>query len=292
MTPLRKQMIEEMQLRNFSPKTQQAYLGAVNSFAKHYGKSPAEISDGEVRQYLIHLIKERRVAWSTYNITRCAFKCLYGICLNKPEFVSRFPCPKEPKKLPIVLTFDECATFFDACKNQRDLSAFLCAYAGGLRVSEVANLQLKDIDSQRMLIHIRQGKGWRDRYVPLSLKLLEVLREYWKEFRPKEWLFPGQPKSRAITSSTLERACRAVGQASGIGKCITMHTLRHSYATHLLESGVDLRTIQLLLGHRNLKTTANYTHVSDYRLANTISPLDRLVDRLNQKDQTSCRIAT
>ncbi len=196
-----------------------------------------------------------------------------------------FPLSERAKEATVVLTFEEVAIFFDTCKSQRDLAAFLCAYAGGLRVSEVANLQLKDIDSQRMLIHIRQGKGWRDRFVPLSSKLLDVLRAYWKKSQSDVWLFPGQPKSRAISSGTLERACRAVGEASEIGKCITMHTLRHSYATHLLETGVDLRTIQLLLGHRNLKTTANYTHVSDYRLANTISPLDRLIERLQDKEK-------
>lgn len=285
MTPLRKRMIEEMQLRNFSPNTQQAYLYAVTRFAKHFGKSPDKLTDEEIRQYLLHLIQKRDAAWSTYNVTRCALKFLYGVCLNKPELVNRFPCPKEPKKLPVVLTQDEVVVFFDVCDKRRNLTAFLCAYACGLRVSEVANLRVEDIDSDRMVIHLRQAKGWRDRYVPLSPNLLQALRRYWKDCQPSKWLFPGVPKTRPITIGTLERACRATAELAGFKKRVTMHTLRHSYATHLLEAGVDLRTIQVLLGHRSVRTTANYTHVSNERLTSTTSPLDKLLERLQPQDR-------
>lgn len=286
MTPLRKRMIEEMQLRNFSPNTQQAYLYAVTRFARHFGKSPAKLTDEEVRQYLLYLIQERKAAWSTYNIVRCALKFLYGVCLNKPKLVSSFPCPKEPKKLPIVLTQDEVAVFFDACDKRRNLTAFLCAYACGLRVSEVAHLRTEDIDSERMMIHLRQAKGWRDRYVPLSPNLLQSLRDYWTQYQPSEWLFPGMPKTGPVTIGTLERACRATAELAGFKKRVTMHTLRHSYATHLLEAGVDLRTIQVLLGHRSVRTTANYTHVSNERLTSTTSPLDTLLARVNSNGES------
>jgi len=279
MTPLRQRMLDDMRLRNFSPCTQKAYLMAVQMFARHFGRSPEKISHEEIRQYLIHLIHERKVAWSTYNIARCGLKFLYEVTLGQQGMLQGLPCPKEPKRLPVVLTFDEVARFFDACDNQKYRTLFICAYAGGLRVSEVAHLRVQDIDSQRMLIHIRQGKGWRDRYVPLSPHLLETLRTYWRRFQPAEWLFPGHPKSRPITMGSVMRYCRWMSQASGLNKRVTIHALRHSYATHLLEAGTDLRTIQLLLGHRNLKTTAIYTHVSSQRLAATPSPLDLLISR-------------
>jgi site-specific recombinase XerD len=275
-------MLDDMRLRNFSPCTLKSYVLAVGKFARHFGRSPEQISRNEVRQYLLYLIRDRQVAWGTYNIARCALRFVYEVTLGQPEVLQGIPCPKEPQRLPVVLTFEEVARFFDACDSQRYLMIFLCAYAGGLRISEVVNLRVQDIDSQRMLIHIRQGKGWRDRFVPLSPHLLETLRTYWQRYRPQKWLFPGTPKSQPLTAGSVTKHCQRVSRAAGLGKRVTMHSLRHSYATHLLEAGVDLRSIQLLLGHRNLKTTAIYTHVSNERLAATRSPLDMLVARDQQ----------
>ncbi len=285
MTPLRQRMLDDMRLRNFSPCTQKAYLLAVEKFARHFCRSPEKISREEIRQYLIHLIHERKVAWSTYNIARCGLRFLYEVTLGQPGVLQGLPCPKEPKRLPVVLTFDEVAQFFDACENHKYRTIFVCAYAGGLRVSEVVKLRIQDIDSQRMVLHIQQGKGWRDRYVPLSPRLLETLRNYWRQYRPADWLFAGQPRSQPITAGSVIRYCRQVSEAAGLGKRVTMHSLRHSYATHLLEAGTDLRSIQLLLGHRNLKTTAIYTHVSCQRLAATRSPLDLLLDRQTTSEE-------
>ena len=287
MTPLRRRMIEDMQLRNFAPGTQQAYLYAVKAFATHFGKSPDQLSRDHVRQFLVHLVEERRVAWSTYNIHLCGLRFLYHVTLGQDTLLTGIPCPKEPKRLPVVLTFDEVTQFFDACENLKQSAMFLCAYAAGMRVSEVVNLQIGDIDSGRMTIHIRQGKGWRDRYVPLSPRLLQVLREYWKDYRPQDWLFPGQPATQPLHTATVGRHFANVRRRAGLGKHATMHSLRHSYATHLLEAGVDLRTIQVLLGHRQIKTTARYTHVSRELLDATPSPLDLLADRqLRQRDES------
>jgi site-specific recombinase XerD len=272
-------MLDDMRLRNFSPHTQRAYVRAVQQFARYFARSPEKISRDEMRQYLIHLIHERKVAWSTYNVARCALRFVYEVTLGQTEVLQGLPCPKEPKRLPVVLSFDEVAKFFDACENENYLTMFQCAYAGGLRVSEVANLRVCDIDSKRMVIHIQQGKGRRDRHVPLSPALLETLRSYWRRCRPVDWLFPGQLDSRPITTGSLIRHCGHVSDVAGLGKRVTMHGLRHSYATHLLEAGVDLRSIQLLLGHRNIKTTTLYTHVSSQRLASTQSPLDLLLNR-------------
>lgn len=279
MTPLRQRMTDDMRLRNFSRWTQRAYLQSVSQFARHFGRSPEQISRDEIREYMLYLIHERKVAWSTYNIARCSLRFLYEQTLGQSGVLQGLPCPKEPKRLPVVLTLDEVAQFFEACPSPWYLTLFQCAYAGGLRVSEVANLRVKDIDSQRMVIHVQQGKGGRDRYVPLSPRLLETLREHWRRDKPTEWLFPGESDSQPITTGSVMRYCHHVSVLADLGKRVTMHSLRHSYATHLLEAGTDLRSIQLLLGHRNIKTTALYTHVSTQRLAATPSPLDLLHDR-------------
>jgi integrase/recombinase XerD len=283
MTPLRQKMIEDMQLRNFSLHTQRAYVRAARQFAMYFGRSPEALDQNHVREYLIHLVQERGVAWGTYNIHLCALRFLFHVTLERDALLKGIPCPKEARRLPVVLTFEEVTQFFDACENLKQSALFLCAYAGGMRVSEVVHLRLEDIDSGRMMIHIRQGKGWRDRYVPLSPRLLAVLREYWKEYRPPEWLFPGQPADQPLTTGTVMRHFRRVRRLSALGKQATMHSLRHSYATHLLEAGVDLRTIQVLLGHRQIKTTAKYTHVSGKLLQSTPSPLDLLADRQLQQ---------
>lgn len=279
MTPLRQRMIDDLKLRNYSPHTVTSYVQAVRRFAEFHGRSPDDLGAEHVRQYLLHLVNERRVSWGTYNIHLCALRFLYNVTLGRETLLKGIPCPKEQKRLPVVLTFEEATRFFNACRNFKHQTMFLCAYAGGLRVSEVVKLQVVDIDSGRDTIHVRQAKGGRDRYVPLSTRLLALLREYWKQYRPETWLFYGPSKSCPITANNVSRACRLVCQEAGLGKHVTMHTLRHSYATHLLEAGVDLRTIQVLLGHRQIKTTAKYTHVSRKLLESTPSPLDLLISR-------------
>jgi site-specific recombinase XerD len=274
-------MIEDMNLRNLAPRTVQVYVERVVKFAQHFGKSPDTLDAADVRAYLVYLVHKRRVSWSYYNQTLCALRFLYNVTLGKDWIVKSIVCPKQEKKLPVILSPAEVCQFFQAITNLKHRAILMTAYAAGLRVSEVVALRVEDIDSRRMVIRIRQAKGRKDRYVMLSPRLLDILREYWKgrprpELRSSPWLFPGTTTDRPMTSNPVQRACRTVCEASGLSKRVTVHTLRHSFATHLLESGTDIRTIQVLLGHRNIKTTALYTHVSTATLEATHSPLDRL----------------
>ena len=279
MTGLRQRMIEDMQLRNLSPHTIEAYVLAVKQFAKHFGQSPEQLSGEQVRQYLLHLVQQKRASWSRYNIARCALQFLYQITLGRSdERFEKLPCARVPKRLPTVLSTDELRRLFDvAGRDVKHKALLMTLYGSGLRVSEVAALRPGDIDSARMLIHVRLGKGAKDRMTKLSPHLLEVLREYWRTTQPRTWLFPqaGNPDLPMNTSSVCRMVHRMARRAA-IGKAVTPHTLRHSYATHLLDAGTDLRTIQVLLGHRNLKTTAIYLHVSQAKIAAAASPLDLL----------------
>ena len=276
MTPLRRRMIADMKLRNFAPRTIQVYVERVATFAKHFGKSPQHLGAAEVRAYLLYLVQEKHASWSYYNQAVCALRFLYGVTLGKPSILDGVVCPKPEKKLPVVLSPSEVVQFFQAITNLRHRAMLMTAYAAGLGVSEVAALRVADIDSRRMVIRIRQAKGRKDRYVMLSPRLLEVLREYWKAARPTGYLFPGSDTEKPVHTRTVNQACRDACQAAGLSKRVTVHTLRHSFATHLLESGSNIRIIQVLLGHRSLRTTAVYTHVSAAALEATISPLDRL----------------
>ncbi len=276
MTPLRLRMIEDLKLRNLAPRTIQAYIGRVAAFARHFGRSPEDLGRDEVRAYLLHLVREKHVSWSTYNQTVAGLRFLYEVTLGREGVLVRVACPKQPKKLPVVLGLDEVARLFAAVVGLKHRAILMTAYAAGLRISEVVALRVDDIDSQRMVLRVRQGKGRRDRYVMLSPRLLALLREYWKAARPTDWLFPGDLPGRPLTASTVHRVCVQAARDAGLGKHVTVHTLRHSFATHLLEAGTDIRTIQVLLGHRNLKTTAVYTHVSPVAVEATRSPLDRL----------------
>lgn len=275
MTRLRQRMLDDLQLRNFSPCTQKAYLGAVSQFARHFRKSPEELGAEEVREYLLHLVHERRVAWSTYNISLCALRFLYQTTLGRPGHLDGIPCPKEPKRLPVVLSREEVSQFLAAAGRLKTRTMLTMAYAAGLRVSEIVALEVNDIDSHRMLIRVRQAKGLKDRNVMLSPQLLELLRTYWRRERPQQYLFPNQ-SGKPLMPCRLIYACQRTLRRSRLKKRVTVHTLRHSFATHLLEAGVDLRTIQVLLGHRNLKTTAIYTAVSVERIASVTSPYDAL----------------
>ena len=276
MTPLRRRMIEDMILRNFTPSTINAYVRYVARFARHYNTSPERLGPDQVRAYLLYLIQEKKIAPSYSTQILSALRFLYGVTLRKDEVLKGIVYPKRSRKLPVVLSLDEAAQFLGAVTKLRDLALLMTAYGAGLRVSEIPRLRVEDIDSQRMVIRVRQAKGRKDRYVMLSPRLLKVLRAYWKAVRPRDILFPGAVPDRPISTGSVRHACQRARQAAGLAKNVTVHTLRHSFATHLLEAGTDLRTIQVLLGHRSFSTTARYVHVATASLASVTSPLDRL----------------
>jgi integrase/recombinase XerD len=276
MTPLRRRMIEDMELKNLSIKTVNTYVARVYNFAAHFGRSPERLGCDDVRAYLLFLIQEKKVSWSVYNQTRCALRFLYEVTLGRKDVLERIPFPKQANRLPVVLSTDEVAAFFAALVDVKHRAILMTAYAAGLRLSEVIGLRADDVDSKRMVIRVRQAKGRRDRYVMLSPRLLALLREYWKLERPTDWLFPGDVPGNPITGKAVHKICVRAAEDAGLGKHVTVHTLRHSFATHLLEAGTDIRTIQVLLGHRKLETTAIYTHVSPAAVEATQSPLDRI----------------
>jgi site-specific recombinase XerD len=276
MTPLRRRMIEDLILRNRTPKTIKAYTGWVADFARYFNASPDRLGPEHVRSYLLHLIQERQASWNIYRQARLALQFFYTVTLGREWVVARVARPKAPKKLPVVLSTDEMGRFLDALENPKHRALLMTAYAGGLRLSEVAHLRVADIDSTRMVIHVRQGKGHKDRDVMLSPRLLTVLREYWKACRPGPFLFPGRKPDRPVALRTVQMVCQRALKASGLSQHVHMHTLRHSFATHLLEAGTDLRTIQVLLGHHSFSTTARYLHVATAALKSTRSPFDGL----------------
>lgn len=276
MTPLRQRMLEDMQMRNFSPHTQEAYIRAVAQLALYYKRSPDQLGTEEVRAYLLHLINEHHVAPSTFNQVRCAPRFFYHVTLGRDWALDRIVCQKEEKKLPVVLSRDEVRRLFAAARRIKSRAILMTLYASGLRVSELVGLKVGDIDSQRMAIRVCQGKGKKDRYVMLSPTLLATLRDYWKAYRPSDWLFPGKDPQKQLDRQTVNSICRSAGRRARLARRISPHTLRHTFATHLLEAGTDIRTIQALLGHRSLRTTALYTYVSLDKVAATTSPLDLL----------------
>lgn len=272
---LRKRMIEDMQRRNFAEGTQKCYVDAVAAYARHFWRDPADLGPEHVRSYLVYLSKLQTK--SKARNANAALRFLYRTTLEKDWKILTEPFPKCAKKLPIVLSLEEMAQFFDALKKVKYRAILMTAYAGGLRASEVVRLKVGDIDSGRMQIRIEQGKGKKDRYVMLSPTLLTTLREYYRMERPgMDWLFPGNPPTGPITTRAALKVCQDAADSSGIGKHMTLHTLRHSFATHLLESGADIRLVQVLLGHASLNTTARYTHVSQRTINATQSPLERL----------------
>lgn len=277
MTALRRRMIEDMTLRNLSPHTVEAYVRAVAQFAKHFRQSPEQLSGEHARQYLLHLVQERHVSWSRYNLARCGLQFFYQVTLGRDEHFEKLPCARVPKRLPTVLSAEELRRLFEVARDVKHKALLMTLYGAGLRISEALALKPADIDSRRMLIHVRLGKGNKDRMVKLSVQLLEVLRQYWRARRPKDWLFPQSSNPhRPMESGTAQRIVTRAARRAGITRRVSPHTLRHSYATHLLDAGTDLRTIQLLLGHRNLQTTSLYMHVSQAKLNAAASPLDRL----------------
>jgi len=276
MTRLRRRMIEDLRIRNYSPKTITAYIDAVARFAAYFQKAPDQLGAEEVRTYQLHLLSQR-VSWSVFNIGVSALKFFYGVTLGRTEVVEKLPYGKKPRTLPLVLSRADVLTFVTDPQRLRDRALLSTAYACGLRVSELVGLQVEDIDSGRMQVAIRQGKGQKDRRVPLSKHLLALLRTYWRADRPTLWLFPGRSKhDRPLTVNFVQRLCQRTRERTGLKKPITPHTLRHSFATHLLEAGVDLPTIQKLLGHSRLASTMRYLHLRSERLLELESPFDLL----------------
>jgi integrase/recombinase XerD len=275
MSPLRRRMIDDMTVRNLSPATQRSYVHAVAKFARFFGRSPERLDLEDVRAFQVHLVAGG-MSWPALNQTVCALRFLYGVTLRQADLPERIAYAREPQKLPVVLSTEEVVRFLEAVPSLKCRAALTTAYAAGLRASEVASLKVADLDSSRMFIRVQQGKGGRDRYVMLSSQLLGILRAYWRLARPPHWLFPRQDGEHPIHPATLNAACHSACAAAGLGKRVTVHTLRHSFATHLLESGTDIRIIQALLGHRNVNTTARYAQVATSTIGGTPSPLDHL----------------
>jgi site-specific recombinase XerD len=275
MSPLRQRMLEDLKIRNLSPATQRSYVHAVAKFSRYFGRSPAELDLEDVRAYQVHLV-ERRISWGALNQTVCALKFFYGVTLGRSDLPELIPYARAPRKLPVVLSADEVVSLLEAVSGTRNRVALTCAYAAGLRSMEAARLKVSDIDSHRMVIRVEEGKGAKDRYVMLSPPLLNILRTYWRLARPRTWLFPTRGGSGPMDPHMLGVACRRAREIMGLEKHVTVHTLRHSFATHLLESGADIRIIQMLLGHRSLLTTALYAQVSTDVISRTVSPFDKL----------------
>jgi integrase/recombinase XerD len=276
MTPLRQRLIDDLRLRNYSPRTVEAYVAGVARLAKHFGRSPDQLGTEEIRAFQLHLL-QRKVSWSQFNQTVCALRFFYAVTLGQSDPVPHIPYGKRPRTLPSVLAPEEVVRLFEAARPGRERLMLQVAYACGLRISELIHLQVADVDSPRMVVHVRQAKGRKDRLVPLSQRLLEQLRAYWRLHRPARWLFPGIPADRPLCASGVQRQFQKAVQRAGVKKRCTPHTLRHSYATHLLEAGVDLVTLQAILGHSALSTTAHYLHVNSRRLQQIPSLLDLLV---------------
>jgi site-specific recombinase XerD len=275
MSALRRRMIDDMTLRNLSPATQRSYLHAVTKFSRYFGCPPDRLGLEDVRSFQVHLVSQG-ISWPALNQVVCALRFFYGVTLDRAEIPERIVDARTPRKLPSILGADEVVRFLEAVPSLKTRVALTTAYAAGLRASEAVSLQVADIDSSRMVLQVRHGKGAKDRTVMLSAALLAILRSYWRLARPTPWLFPGRSPDKPIDVQVLHSACRSATKAAGLTKRVSVHTLRHSFATHLLESGTDIRIIQVLLGHSNLSTTARYTHVATSTIARTQSPLDRL----------------
>ena len=276
-TPLRRRMLEDMQIRNLADNTQTSYVQQVSRFARHFDESPETLGPEQIRTYQVYLTNERKLAPGSILIAVCALRFLYNVTLHKDwDFDLVIPAPKKPNTLPLILSAEEVLLFLNCVSRHKARIVLTVCYAAGLRISEAIALKPTDIDSKRMTIRVDQGKGHKDRYVMLSERLLELLRQWYRAARPKLWLFPGAIPGRHITRAGVEDACTKARQRSGLTKHVTPHSLRHAFAVHLLESGTDLRTIQLLMGHRSLSTTARYLRIATSKVCSTTSPLDLL----------------
>lgn len=277
MTSLRQRMTEDMQVRNLALNTQKSYVQQVSLFARHFHKSPELLGAEEIRTYQLHLINEKKLSASSVLIAVAALRFLYKVSLKRDWSLDDvIPAPKRPNALPVVMSPEEVLQFLGSIDNTKHHAILATCYAAGLRVSEAVHLTIPDIDSKRMVIRVEQGKGHKDRYVMLSVKLLDILRNWWRVEKPSHWLFPGDNPDQPISEHAVGNACQKARRRCSISKPVTPHLLRHAFAVHLLESGTDLRTIQLLLGHRSLTTTARYLRIATTKVCSTSSPLDLL----------------
>ena len=273
---LRDRMIRELQLRRFAPATQKAYLEAVVGLTKHFGIAPDRLSPSQVQDYLLYLMTERHLQWNSVNTIVSGLTFFYTQTLRRPEVALAIPCRRSPRPLPEILSAAELEALFAAADNPQHRALLMTTYAGGFRVSEVVRLRPADIDSQRMMIRIVCGKRAKDRYTLLSPRLLDALRAYWRAYRPQTWLFPSPRGGRPFNDDTARIVFNQAKAKAGIRKGGSIHVLRHCFATHLLEAGVDLRTIQILMGHASITSTAWYLHLTRKTLERTRSPLDLL----------------
>jgi len=276
MGALRDRMVVDLKLGGYSASTAKIYLLYARRFARHFKRSPAELGEEEIRTFLLHLVEERGVLHSSYRQYRAALKFLYTVTLRRPWTVAGLAPRRKNHPLPVVLSGEEVTALLSAVGNIKYRAVIMTTYAAGLRILEACRLRVGDIDSKRMILCVRAGKGRRDRYVMLSERLLVFLRVYWKIARPKDRLFPGRTKDGHVSPESVRAVFKKARHRAGITKDVTPHTLRHSFATHLLEAGTDIAVIQALLGHRSIQTTSLYTHVSTRHLARTRSPLDLL----------------
>lgn len=277
-TPLRERMRSILRTRNYSPRTEETYIEAVARFARHFGKSPDQLGAAQITEYQIWLRESKHVSASLFNQIVCALRFLYVEVLDRRDEVQRIAYARGEKRLPVVLSPEETARFLGSIEIPRYRVLLTTIYSAGLRLGEALALRAGEIDSSRMLIRIRQGKGKKDRYVPLSPMVLELLREHWRREKLSDLLFPAsRDRSRPVDPATVQKYIRRAARAAGFRKIITARTLRHSYATHLIEKGTSTRVVQVLLGHTNVPTTETYTHVSPHTLGTIISPLDQIV---------------
>src|SRR6266851_4182781 len=283
-SPLRRRMIEDMAIRKLAPKTQHDYVQRVKNFAAFLGRSPDTAKSEEVRGFRLHLASSG-AGTPKINATVSALRFFFNVTLDRPDLAKHLSFIREPRKVPVVLSPEEVARFLEAAPGIKYKAALSVAYGAGLRVSEVVSLKVSDVESKRMVLRVEQGKGRKDRYAMLSPRLLKLLRDWYRVAQPQGWLFPGQNPINPMTTRQLTRACHAAAHIAEITKRVTPHTLRHSFATHLLEQKVDIRVIQVLLGHAKLDTTALYTHVATNTIREIMSPLDRLTPLLPEKDE-------
>ncbi len=284
-TILRQRMIEDLRIRNYSPRTIDIYIRHVASFANHFGKSPHLLGTEHIREYQVYLVEKKKASWAVFNQTVSALRFLYKNTLGREEFIYQLQYPRQESRLPVILSPPELTRLFESVEDLKKKTILKVMYGAGLRLNEARQLKARDIDSDRMLIRVEQGKGRKDRYVELSACLLSALREYWKVYLPENWLFPGRSQKYPIHETAIQRVFSQARLKARIEKPVSAHTMRHCYATHHLESGTDLRTIPLALGHRSLTTTAIYLHVAmgAKQSSRNTSDLLRVVEKPKRK---------
>lgn len=270
------QMREDLQLRGITEKTQNMYLREVENFVKYFNRPPEDLGEEELREYLLYLLKDRHLSQGTFRFYVAGLKFFYRTTLKREEVVANIQYPKRKKILPVVLDLSEVEALFSVTENIKHKAILMITYSAGLRISETSRLKVTDIDSKRMMVRVEQGKRNKDRYTLLSQTALECLRQYWRKYRPKEWLFEGQKEGTHIGLTSIQKIFVTAKKRAGITKQVSVHSLRHAFATHLIEAGTSLHHVQLLLGHRSPTTTTVYLHVSKLNLSQVISPLDKL----------------